>query len=202
MSRILAAVVSPALVGVVIVAPDFIVVVLGEKWRPAIPALQILAWVGLVQVGSVLTGTLLRAIGRVEILFRYTLASALLSIGAFAVGVHWGIVGVAVGYAVVNTVLVPAYVALAGRAVGLRLRELGRAVSGVAQATTAMALVVLGLRLALLDQLSAGPRLALLVVAGIAVYVPLCHARAPEVAKEIRRIRASPMEEPEPTAEA
>ena len=171
---------------------DFIVVVLGEKWRPAIRVLQILAWVGLVQVGSVLTSTLLRAIGRAEILFRYTLASAVFSIGAFAFGVHWGIVGVAVGYAVVNTALVPAYVALAARAVGLPLRELGRAVSGVAQATTAMALVVLGLRLALIDHLSAGPRLAVLVVVGIAVYVPLCRARAPEVAEEIRRIRASP----------
>jgi hypothetical protein len=53
-----------------------------------------------------------------------------------------------------------------------------------------MALVVLGLRLALLDHLSAGPRLVVLIAAGVAVYVPLCRLRAPEVVEEIRRARA------------
>jgi O-antigen/teichoic acid export membrane protein len=197
MSRILAAVSAPALVGVAVVAPDFVVVVLGEKWRAAIHVLQILAWVGLVQAGAAQTTTLLQALGRTGIFFRYTLMSAICSIAGFAIGLHWGIVGVAMGYAIVNTVLIPWYIASGATAVGLPLRDLGRAISGVVQATAGMALVVVGLRLALLDHLSAGPRLVVLIAAGIAVYVPLCRSRAPEVVDEIRRARISRFTEPE-----
>ena len=191
MSRILFAVAAPALVGMAIVAPDFVVVVLGEKWEPATRVLQILAWVGLLQVGATHTTTLVQAIGRTQIYFHYTAVSALLSILSFAIGIHWGIVGVAVGYAVANTVLIPFYIAIGERAAGLSLGDFGKAISGVLQATTVMALVVLGLRLALSDHLSAAPKLAVLVLAGVAVYVPLCRSRAPEVAEEIRRARAS-----------
>jgi O-antigen/teichoic acid export membrane protein len=172
-------------------------VVLGEKWRAAIHVLQILAWVGLVQVGATQTTTLLQAIGRTGIFFRYTLVSAICSIAGFAIGLHWGIVGVAVAYAIVNTVLIPWYIASGARAVGLPLRDLGRAISGVLQATAGMAVVLIGLRLALLDHLSAGPRLVGLIAAGIAVYVALCRSRAPEVVEEIRRARISRFTKPE-----
>jgi O-antigen/teichoic acid export membrane protein len=191
MSRVLAAVVIPGLLGMAVVAPDFVVVVLGEKWRQSIRVVQILAWVGIIQVAAAETTTLMQAIGRAGIVFRYSIASATISIAGFAIGVHWGIVGVAIGYAIANTLLIPFYVGFSGRAVGLSLGDFCRALSGVVQAATAMALVVLGLRLALLHELSAGPRLVVLIVAGVAVYVPLCMWRAPEVAQEIRRVRTS-----------
>lgn len=197
MSRILAAVAVPGLLGIAVVASEFVVVVLGEKWRAAIRVLQILAWVGIIQVAAAQTTTLLQAIGRAGIVFRYSIASAILSVVGFAIGVHWGIVGVALGYAVANTVLIPYYVAFGSRAVGVSLSEFSRALSGVVQAATAMALVVLGLRIALLHHLSAGPRLVLLVGAGAVVYLPLCLWRAPEIFQEVRRVRASRARDPD-----
>jgi PST family polysaccharide transporter len=131
------------------------------------------------------------------VVFRYAIVSATLSVAGFAIGVHWGIIGVAVGYAIANTLVIPIYVAFAGRMVGISLGTYCGALSGVVQAATAMALVVLGLRLALLDHLSAGPRLVVLIVVGVAVYLPLCRWRAPEVVQEIRRARASRDRAPE-----
>lgn len=197
MNRLISAVAFPGLLGMAVIAPDFVVVVLGEKWRAAIPVLQILAWVGLIQVIAAQTTTLLQAVGRAGIVFRYSVASSVLSIAGFAIGVQWGIVGVAVGYAIANAVLIPIYLAQGNRAVGISLGEYVRAISGVVQASAAMALVVLGLRLALTDRLPAGPRLVVLIAVGAAVYLPLCMWRAPEVAEEIRRVRASRRSNPE-----
>jgi O-antigen/teichoic acid export membrane protein len=192
MSRILAAVAVPGLLGMVVLAPDFVVVVFGDRWRAAIRVLQILAWVGILQtVGGSQTTTLFKAIGRAGIVFRYSIASAILSVAGFAIGLRWGIVGVAAGYAIANTLLIPYYVARGCRAVGVSLSEFGHALVGVVQAAAVMAIAVLGLRIALLHQLSAGPRLVLLIGAGVAVYVPLSRWRAPEIVQEVRRLRAS-----------
>jgi len=191
MSRVLAAVAVPGLLGMVVLAPDFVVVVLGEKWRAAIHVLQVLAWVGILQVGSAQATTLLQAVGRAGMVFRYSIASAILSVAGFAIGIRWGIVGVAAGYAIAKTLLIPVYVFSGSRVVGISLREFGEAVSGVVQAAAGMAILVLGLRIALLDHLSAGPRLVVLVVAGFAVYLPLCRWRVPEIVEDIRRARTS-----------
>jgi len=189
MSRVLAAVAVPGFLAMVVLAPDFVVVVLGEKWRAAIHVLQVLAWVGILQVASAQATTLLQAVGRAGTVFRYSIASAIVSVTGFAIGIRWGIVGVAAGYAIAKTLLVPSYVSLGSRAVGISLREFGEAVAGVVQAAAGMAIVVLGLRIALVDHLSAGPRLVVLVVAGFAVYLPLCRWRVPEIVEDVRRAR-------------
>jgi O-antigen/teichoic acid export membrane protein len=189
MSRLLAAITVPALLGIAVVAPEFVDVVLGEQWSGAVRVLQILAWVGLIQLAAAQTTTILLAVGRPGIVFRFAVASAALSIAGFAIGLHWGIVGVAVGYAIANTVLIPTYVAIGGRTIGVSLRDFAHALGGVVAAGCGMALVVLGLRLFALEDISEAGRLVVLIIAGIAVYVPLCGWRAPELREEFRRIR-------------
>jgi O-antigen/teichoic acid export membrane protein len=192
MSRVLAAVVVPGLLGLVVLAPDFVTVVLGERWHSTVRVLQILAWVGMIQVAAAQATTLLQAIGRAGAALRYAVGSAILSVTGFVIGIHWGIVGVAIGYAIANTVLIPIYVAMSVRTVGMSLRQLGRAIGGVVQAATIMAAAVFGLRLLLLDELSAGPRFVLLIVAGAVIYLPLCRWRAPELVSDLRRLARPP----------
>ena len=189
MTRVLAAIVVPGLLGLVVVAHDFVVVILGEKWQAAIPVLQVLAWVGILLSLSSQATTLFQVVGRTGIIFRLSIASAVISTGAFAIGVHWGIVGVAVGYAIAKTLLTPFYIVLAGRAVSVSIVDFCRALSGVVQAAAAMALIVLGVRLALTDRFPDGLSLVVLVAVGVVTYIPLCRWRAPEVAPEIRRLR-------------
>jgi lipopolysaccharide exporter len=147
--------------------------------------------VGNLQVVAAQATTQLQGVGREGTDLRYSIAAAILSVTGFAIGIRWGLVGVAAGYAIANTLLIPFYLAIGGRAVGVSLREFGDALAGVVQAAAGMAIVVLGLRIGLLHQLSAGPRLVLLIAAGCAVYFPLCLWRAPEIVEDVRRVRTS-----------
>jgi O-antigen/teichoic acid export membrane protein len=58
----------PAALGIFVVAPDFVSVVLGEKWMPAVPALQVLCFFGLSRSIAATTGSIFQATGRPEIL--------------------------------------------------------------------------------------------------------------------------------------
>ena len=63
-TRLVGVISIPALVGLVIVAPDFVQVVLGSRWSDATAVIQILAVVGIVQSLHTLNGEVLMALGR------------------------------------------------------------------------------------------------------------------------------------------
>jgi O-antigen/teichoic acid export membrane protein len=189
-NRIVGAITTPALLGLVVVAPDFVNAVLGSRWHSAVPVVQILAWVGLIQALQGLNGSVLRAVDRTSLLLRYAVVVVTASLIAFVVGLQWGIVGVAAAYAISSTIVEPYYTWLTARAVGLTLGDFLRSLRGVAEASVLMFAVVLVARLALIEagvgQLA---RLALAVLIGAAVYAPACLWRAPEVASELKVLR-------------
>ncbi|MEW6581441.1 MAG: oligosaccharide flippase family protein, partial [Actinomycetota bacterium] len=189
-SRLVAAICAPAMVGLAIVAHDFVQVVLGERWDRAAPVVQILAWVGLLQSVESLNGSLLMARDRSGTLLRFSAAALALSLVGFGVGLHWGIVGVATGYAIATTLSWIALARLTARAIGSSLMDLWRSVAGIVQASLVLAAGVLAGRLALVaNGVPAGPRLAILVALGAALYVPCCAWRAPELVSEVRGLR-------------
>ena len=188
-NRIIGAITIPAMLGLVVVAPEFVAVVFGERWEEAAPVVRLLALVGMLQSLQGLNSSILQARDRTGTLLRYALVVLAASLTAFGVGLNWGIVGVAAAYAVASFVVEPYYTWLTARALGTTLGSFARALSGVAQAAVGMAAVVAAARVALLEQ-GAGdaPRLLLLVALGAAVYLPLCAWRAPEVLTELRQL--------------
>ena len=90
-ARLVGVVSIPALVGLVVVAPEFVQVVLGSRWSEATPVIQILAVVGIIQSLQTLNGEVLLALNRSGTLLRFTIFWFVCSVGAFAVGVQWGI---------------------------------------------------------------------------------------------------------------
>lgn len=189
-NRLVAAVALPALLGLIVVAPDFVVVVLGERWRAAIPVVQILAWAGLLQSLQRLNSSVLQARDQTDKLFRFAILASVANVAAFAVGLQWGIVGVAAAYALTNTALQPFYTWLTARSVELPLRTVAGELSGVVQAAVLMAAVALGTRLLLVaEAVPPAARLVIVASTGIAVFAGACAWRAPEVVEEIRDIR-------------
>ena len=106
--RVVGAVVAPCMLGLIVVAPDFVSVVLGPRWSGSTRVIQILACVTLMQGFTAVAERVLLALGHAHTLLRFSMVRTVLAIGAFAVGLHWGIVGVAAAYAAV-TVPVQAY---------------------------------------------------------------------------------------------
>ena len=190
-NRVVGAVTIPSLVGLVIVAPDFVTVILGNKWDAAVPVMQILAWVGLLQSLQRLNSSILEARNRTKTLFRYSIIVLVASLVGFIGGLHWGIVGVAIGYAISSTIVEPYYSWLTARALDTSLWTFVRGLSGVVIASAVMGVCVLVARMLLVDAgAPAAVALIVEVLVGVAVYIPCCLWRVPEITAEIRGFRA------------
>jgi O-antigen/teichoic acid export membrane protein len=186
-SRLLAAVTVPALAGLVVVAPDFVPVVLGDQWTQAVTIVQVLAWVGIVQALQSLNTDILMARDRTRTIFRFTLVLTSAHMIAFVVGLQWGVVGVAVAYAISTTLVEPVQSVLAARALGVSPMVFFRSVAPVFQAALGMCAAVLLVRWGLIDAgVDGALRLVVCILAGAVAYVPLCAWRVPEIAEEIR----------------
>jgi O-antigen/teichoic acid export membrane protein len=89
----------PILLGLAIVADDLIVLLLTEKWRPLVPALQGLCLVNLVRVSGILLAPVLNGRGHAGMVLRYTVTSAILLPLAFYFGARHGLLGVVAAWA-------------------------------------------------------------------------------------------------------
>jgi O-antigen/teichoic acid export membrane protein len=171
------------------VAPDFVPVVLGDHWSGAVPVVQILAWVGIVQALQSLNVDILMARDRTRTIFAFSIVLCATHLVSFSIGVQWGIIGVAVAYAIATTLVETMLTVLAARSLGVSPMVFVRAINGVFQATIGMCAVMEGIRMALLDTgVPTAGRLLLCVAAGGLVYIALCAWRVPEVTAEVRSL--------------
>jgi O-antigen/teichoic acid export membrane protein len=189
-NHIVAAFSLPAMLGLVVVAPEFVTVVLGDRWQAAVTPIQILAWVGFLQSLVRLNGTVQQACDRTDLMFRWALLIASANVVAFAVGVNWGIVGVAAAYAVTNSLLQPVNVWLTGRIVGISAWTFCRNLGGTVQATAVMLAAIVPLRqLLLAEGVGPLPRLAAIVVVGALTYIAACLVLDRPLVAELRSLR-------------
>jgi O-antigen/teichoic acid export membrane protein len=188
-SRAVGAISIPSMVGLAVVAPDFVDVVLGSKWAIAIPLIQILSWVGLVQSVQALNTDLLQAVDRTGVLFRYTLLFFAAHLTAFVIGLQWGVVGVATGYAISTTLVEPISTVVTARALGVSAWSFLRALLPVAGAAAGMAGIALATRYLLIAAgAGAAIRLFVVVAVGVAVYVPLLALAAGDVLRDVKAL--------------
>src|ERR671931_458116 len=167
-------------------APDFVPVVLGHRWHKAIPVLQLLCIAGLAQTLQTLNHSMLQALDRAGALLAFMIFSATLTVSLFAIGLHWGVVGVAAGFAAARTTVLPVFTTIVCRAAETRVLAFVTAVRPVLEVSAAMGALTLALRLGLEDAgASAGLRLAAAVAFGAAVYVALLAWREPGLVREV-----------------
>jgi len=130
MLRLALTLTMPAMLFCVILAKNLVPLMLGAKWAPAAP---IFAWVcfgGLMAPIFSSTGWIFTTQNRTEEQMKASIATALISIVSFAIGVHWGAVGVACVSALSFTFLqVPFMLYVMTRKGGLSLAEIVRTVT-------------------------------------------------------------------------
>ena len=190
-TRVVGSLTLPALAGLIVVAPDFVDAVLGAKWDQSVELIQILAWVGMLQSLQTLNADIFQALDRTGRLLRYYIVFFLGHLLAFAIGLHWGVVGVAAAYAVSSTILEPTLSVMTARTVGTSPWRIPRALAGITVATIAMASGTAIARWLLVHHTHLGPglRLLALVAVGTLIYVPACLAAAPDLIADLRRLR-------------
>jgi O-antigen/teichoic acid export membrane protein len=188
-TRLIGAVAIPALVGLIVVAPEFVHVVLGNRWSAAVPVVQILAGVGLLQALQSVNTSVLLALDKTHILFRYTIGFTASHLIAFSIGLHWGIVGVAAAYAISNALVEPIFLVLTARAAGTGPRRFVSSLRNPVEASLVMVAALLAARPFVLELDSAALELVLLLVIGAAAYLAAIVLRAPDLVDELRRLR-------------
>jgi len=125
----LALITFPACLGMALVAPDFVLLTVGEKWRGAIAPLQLLALSAGFRSITPLLPQVLNVVGESRLAMRYSvLCAVVLPAGFYVLGTQMGTVGIALCWVVVYPALVlPAYrrvlavIQLSGRAYLLAL---------------------------------------------------------------------------------
>ena len=109
-TRYIAAVTFPLMIGLLVIAPQFIRVIFGSQWERSVFLVQILALVGLVQSIISTVGWIYQSQGRTDIMFRWGIFSVVICTIAFVLGLNWDVEGVTIAYAIAGYLLLyPAF---------------------------------------------------------------------------------------------
>jgi O-antigen/teichoic acid export membrane protein len=162
--------VFPMMLGLFIVAEPLVLFVLGERWEPIIPLVMIFSVMGIWQSVNTNVGNIYMAKGRTDWMMRWTVFASIITVTAFIIGLRWGVIGVAMAYAVANFCLAYPASAIPFRLIGLPYIELLRAVSRPLMASVFMAAGTGALRETLLNGLPLLWELALSIACGVILY--------------------------------
>jgi O-antigen/teichoic acid export membrane protein len=185
---VISAVNVPAFLGMAVVAPDFVPVVLGQNWDAAVPVLQFLSLAGVGATLQTLNWSTVQAMGQPGVMLRFRLFSTPVTILAFVIGLHWGVVGVAASFAVSRFVVTPVSTYITCRTLGVSVGYV-RGEALVVGLALVMAVAVAVARLGLVHAgVPAAARLAIVVPFGILVYGGLLLVAAPTVVSELRSL--------------
>jgi O-antigen/teichoic acid export membrane protein len=186
-NRIVLGFVLPAVVGLVVTAPDFVDVVFGHRWHGAVPVIMALAAVGVLQSLQRLNDSVMQARNRTGQQLVFAGIALAANLTAFLVGVQFGVAGVAVGAAIACGVVQPAYTVATAHALGTTVRVAMQGVAGVVAACTVMGAGSLGIRLGMTAVgVPIVPRFACEVAAGVAIFAAAVLHFEPDLVQDCR----------------
>jgi O-antigen/teichoic acid export membrane protein len=190
----LSVVTFPMGIGLALTAPDFVPLVFGKAWIPAIVPLQILIFFGCARSVSAVLGPLLTAMRDTWYVMLNNLTAAAFMPVAFYVGSRWGAPGIAAAWVVAYPFILYSMYGRAFRMIGLSARAYFKALAPAISGVAVMALVVELLRIFVLRGRALGICVGVEIVLGAASYVAallVLHAdRVRTVSQWYRRLRA------------
>ena len=177
----------PVMVGLAVTAQPFVRVFLGPKWMPVAALLMVFGPLGALQSITGTTKLIYNTQGKTNLLFRWQVFASVAYVASFVVGLRWGIMGVAVSYTIVWTLLMVPMLVIPFRLVGITLKAFFRAVWPTIWPTLVMAGIAalwlqgirrLGVRSSLVELLSTA-------ALGAAVYIGLILWQKPPVLADL-----------------
>jgi O-antigen/teichoic acid export membrane protein len=192
--RLAVALMAPAFLILLVVAPDLVPLLFGSKWDDSVRVLQLLCFAGIGYSLTIENSVLLLVRDRVGTLFRLSLLVTVVVLGGVIIGLHWGIVGVASGLAIAQWSLFLPTTWVTTRAGSISFADTLRATLAALPFAALGAAAALAVRLALLEVGASSilrilaSALTLLVVYGALVYVGSAPIRREMIAAS-RRIK-------------
>lgn len=165
----------PAMLGLLVVAEDFVLIIFGSKWAGMIPVLRVLCIVGMLQSINGTVGWIYNSQGRSDMQFRWILFGGILSLAAFAIGIQWGIFGVATAYAIRVTSTIWLNFSIPGRLIDMAARDVARVLFPQLLLSLVMAGLVALVGLLTPDDWPRLGRFTIMVTTGMLIYFGSVH---------------------------
>ena len=191
--RLIAFITFPLMVGLAMTAGPFVQVVLGPRWMPVAALLVVFGPLGALQSVYTTTGLIYNTTGRTDVQFRWSMVCGATYLFSFAIGLRWGILGVAGCYALAWTLLMVPSFWIPFRLVHLPFTDFCKALQPTIVCTLLMASICGTWRLALWRIGWRGPlvQLSTTVALGIITYAALLRWSRPPVLFEISTLLGS-----------
>lgn len=183
-SGAIAFVVLPLMIGTAVVAEPIVLTVLGAQWAGLVPLLQFMAPAGAMAALLSAVNTIYSAKGRADYMFRFGVASGALTLTAIAVGLQWGLPGLAVAYLAALTIQTPVGLRLALGLIDMPLSQFLRGLMPYAAMSGLMAVAAGGAVLGTAP-LGSTVQLASGVTAGVVVYSALAAWWRPQAVRDV-----------------
>jgi O-antigen/teichoic acid export membrane protein len=141
--------VSPAMTLVILCAPLGVPMAFGDAWQSAVLPLQLLAAHGIFFLLVALTNPVVQAAGRADWELRWAIFTTVIAMATFALGIQWGIAGVAACFLVQGALLNPIRFAMIQRLIPVSVWGYLRQLAPAATSTAILAVVWLVMAAAL-----------------------------------------------------
>jgi len=167
-----ALIVFPLLGGLAIIAPKFIVNVIGEKWLPMTLSLQILCFAGALKSVGTHVGSVLLSKGRSDIQIKWNIFTAIIFPIGILIGIRYGINGVATATLVATLALFLIIQKITTRLIDMDFIDFIKALYPATICSTIM-MVVLGIFqvVSVLISLQGMVSVVMSIVAGAIIYI-------------------------------
>ncbi len=181
--RYLTMLTAPLSVGLYLVSPEFVTVFYSQRWEPSITVMQMLSLYALVLSLSGNEGDVYKAVGRLDVLYKLMLVQVVLMGPVLWYAAGHGIYAVSVGLVAMGGLLLVLRLAVVGRFLGIKMRDLYKALGPAVIGTLVMFIGTWAVRWGLADY---GPvmKLAVSVVAGGFLYVAALRVLYPGLVKQ------------------
>lgn len=178
----------PMMCFVFVLAEPIVVGIFGEHWREVAPVLQILCFIGVKQPVSSTTGWLFKACGKTDWQFKWNLVTSTLALISFAIGIQWGVIGMATAYAIRGYVVWYPGMVIPGKLINMSFWEFVWNQAPVFACSMVSATTIWVLRNYLMLDWAPWPQLGVLVPTALILYLALIHIFDIQAYREARDI--------------
>ena len=169
--RIIALFTFPAMAGIAALSVPLTAVVFGEEYAPAAFPMAVLAVHGALQSLLTVQGSVFMTLGRVDVMYRWSLITLVMLCICLLIGVQWGLQGAALGYLVSTLVCAPLSFRAMLKLVGAGLADAWHALKIQTLLSAGMGSLVYALSLTLPSSLTDLQVLSACIPIGVFIYV-------------------------------
>lgn len=171
----------PGFLATVILAPEIVTVLFGEKWSPSIPVMQVLNLIGILYAYFYFNGSMMMAVGKPSWKLALDFVQSVSNVVAFAIAVQWGIVAVAAAYVIRGYLMAPLTVWVVWKLIRIDVWTYLRQGTVPLAGTMFMLVAITIVKYFLSNLISAWAILAISIFVGIIVYVLSVLLMAPKL---------------------